>query len=92
MKQEFERYGMDDGLRKLTGVSQLVAATGLLTGLYISLLGLISVSGLCLMMIVAFGTRLKVRDSLNQTLPSFFFMMLNGYLTYKYLLLFLNDL
>lgn len=92
MKQEFDRYGMDDGLRKLTGVIQLIAALGLLSGLYISLLGLLSVSGLCLMMIVAFVTRLKVRDSLNQTLPSFFFMMLNGYLAYEYLLLFLNNL
>lgn len=90
MKEEFHRYGMGDGLRKLTGISQLSGAIGLFAGLQISLLGFLAASGLCLMMAVAFGTRLKVRDSLNQTLPSFFFMLLNGYLAYKYLLLILN--
>jgi hypothetical protein len=92
MKEEFHRYGMGDGLRKITGISQLIGAAGLLAGSYISLLGFISASGLCVMMIVAFGTRLKVRDPLNQTLPSFFFMLVNGYLAYEYLLLLLNDL
>ena len=90
MKAEFYRYGMGDGLRRVTGISQLIGAAGLFAGLQISLLGFLSSAGLCLMMAVAFGTRLKVRDSLNQTLPSFFFMMLNGYLAYKYLLLVLN--
>jgi len=90
MKAEFHRYGMNDGLRKLTGISQLLGAIGLFAGLCISLLGFLSASGLCLMMAVAFGTRLKVRDSLIQTLPPFFFMMLNDYLAYKYLLLVLN--
>ncbi|WP_340106227.1 DoxX family protein [Rhodohalobacter sp. 8-1] len=92
MKKEFHRYGMNDGLRRVTGISQLVGAIGLLTGIYFSLLGFLSASGLCLMMAVAFGTRLKIRDPLNQTLPSFFFMMLNGYLAYKYLLLVLKNL
>lgn len=93
MKEEFYRYGMGDGLRKLTGISQLIAAGALIAGFYISsLLGFLSASGLCVMMLVAFITRLKVRDSMNQTLPSFFFMMLNSYLAYKYLLLVLSDL
>lgn len=90
MKEEFHRYGMGDGLRRVTGISQLLGAVGLFAGLQISMLGFISASGLCLMMAVAFGTRLKIRDPLNQTLPSFFFMLLNGYLAYKYLLLVLN--
>lgn len=92
MKEEFHRYGMGDGLRKLTGISQLIGACGLLAGLYLSILGFLSAAGLSIMMLVAFSTRLRVRDSLNQTLPSFFFMMLNGYLAYKYLLLVLSDL
>ena len=92
MKEEFRLYEMDDRLRKLTGICQLLGAVGLLAGIYFSLLGLLSASGLCLMMTVAFGTRLKVRDPLNQTLPSFFFMVLNGYLAYEYLLLVLDDL
>ena len=92
MKEEFRRYEMDDRLRKLTGICQLLGAVGLLAGIQISLLGFLSASGLCLIMMVAFGTRIKVRDSLNQTLPSFFFMVLNGFLAYEYLLLVLDDL
>ncbi|MDR9419826.1 DoxX family protein [Gracilimonas sp.] len=92
MKEEFHRYGMGDGLRKLTGISQLIGACSLIAGLYFSIVGFLSAAGLCFMMLVAFGTRLRVGDSLNQTLPSFFFMMLNGYLAYKYLLLVLRDL
>ncbi|MCP9291541.1 DoxX family protein [Gracilimonas sediminicola] len=92
MKEEFIRYGMGDGLRILTGTAQLAGAAGLLAGLYISLLGLLATTGLTVMMAVAFGTRIKVRDSLNQTLPSFFFMLVNGFLAYKFLLLMLYDL
>lgn len=92
MKEEFHRYGLGDGLRKLTGISQLIGAGGLLGGLYITILGFISATGLCIMMIVAFSTRIKVRDSLNQTLPSFFFIILTGYLAYEYLMLVLKDL
>ncbi|MGN8224602.1 DoxX family protein [Gracilimonas sp. BCB1] len=87
MKEEFIRYGMGDGLRKLTGAAQLTGAVGLLAGLYFPLAGFLAASGLAFMMLVAFGTRIKVRDSLNQTLPSFFFMMVNAYLAYRYLLL-----
>lgn len=92
MKKEFYRYGMGDRLRMVTGIFQLAGAVGLLAGIYNSPLGFLSASGLCLMMTVAFGTRVKVRDSLNQTLPSFFFMVLNGYLAYEYLLLVLSNL
>jgi hypothetical protein len=92
MIKEFRRYGMSDNLRKLTGTLQLLGACGLLVGLYFNILGFIAAAGLSLMMLVAFATRLTVRDSLNQSLPSFFFMILNGYLTYDYLMITLNSL
>jgi uncharacterized protein with PQ loop repeat len=91
MIEEFRRYGMSDMLRKLTGTLQLLGACGLLAGLYINVLGLIAATGLSLMMLVAFATRLRVRDSLNQSLPSFFFIILNGYLAYNYLMLTLSS-
>lgn len=89
MIEEFRRYGMSDNLRKLTGTLQLFGATGLLIGLYFYILGFIAAVGLSLMMLVAFGTRITIRDSVNQSLPAFFFMILNGYLAYNYLLLLL---
>jgi len=91
MIEEFRRYGMSDTLRKLTGTLQLLGACGLLIGLYFYILGFIAATGLSLMMLVAFSTRIKVRDSLNESLPSFFFMILNSYLAYNYLMLILSS-
>ncbi|MCG2589083.1 DoxX family protein [Rhodohalobacter sulfatireducens] len=92
MIKEFVRYGMNDSLRKLTGITQLLGACGLVAGLYISIIGFFAAAGLSFMMLIAFITRLKIRDSLNQALPSFFFMTVNGYLAIRYLMLLLNDL
>lgn len=92
MIKEFHRYGMSDQLRKITGITQLLGACGLIAGLYVSIIGFFAAAGFSIMMLVAFMTRLKIRDPLNQTLPSFFFMIVNGYLAYKYLLLVLSDL
>jgi hypothetical protein len=82
---------MNENLRKLTGTLQLLGACGLLAGLFFSISGFLASAGLSFMMLVAFRTRLKIRDPLNQSLPSFFFMILNGYLAYNYLLLILSN-
>jgi hypothetical protein len=92
MIKEFHRYGMNDHLRKLTGTTQLLGACGLIAGLYISIIGFFAAVGLSFMMLIAFITRLKIRDSLAQSLPSFFFMVVNGYLATRYLVLVLSDL
>lgn len=83
---------MGDNLRKLTGTLQLLGAGGLLTGLIFSIPGFIGAAGLSLMMLIAFATRIRVRDAVIQSLPSFFFMLLNGYLAYLYMELILKDL
>lgn len=92
MIAEFRRYGMSDKLRILTGTLQVLGACGLLVGLVFNIPGFIGSAGLSLMMLIAFATRVRVRDSVNQSLPSFFFMILNGYLAYLYLGLILEDL
>jgi accessory gene regulator protein AgrB len=91
MIKEFVRYGMNDSLRKLTGITQLLGACGLVAGLYISIIGFFAATGLSFMMLIAFITRLKIRDSLNQSLPSLFFMVINGYLATSYLMLLVRD-
>lgn len=92
MIKEFHRYGMNDHLRKLTGTTQLLGASGLVAGLYISIIGFCAAAGFSVMMLIAFMTRLKIRDSLVRALPSFFFMIVNGYLATRYLMLVLRDL
>jgi len=79
LKQEFQRYGMGSQ-RALVGVLQLGAAIGLLAGLVQPWMGQTAAAGLALMMLVAVGVRIKIKDSLFQTMPALFYMVLNAYL------------
>lgn len=83
---EFERYGLPQ-YRILTGVLQLLGAAGILLGLLYPLLGALAAAGLTLLMMAGFFTRIKIKDNFLQTLPSFFYMVLNAYITYEYYLL-----
>jgi hypothetical protein len=84
MKDEFRRFGLPDSQRILTGVLQLLGAAGLIVGLYVSVLGVISAMGLALMMLVAFGVRMRIKDSFAESAPSLIFMVLNGYLAFEF--------
>ncbi|RKR85314.1 DoxX-like protein [Mucilaginibacter gracilis] len=81
MKQEFERYGLDR-FRKLVGLLQLLGGLGLLVGLIWQPALVISSGGLSLLMAIGFGVRLKMKDGFLQSLPSFIFMLLNGYICF----------
>jgi intracellular septation protein A len=77
MKSEFIRYGYD-GQRALTGVLQLLGATGLLVGYWFSpFLAASAAAGLGMMMVFGFGVRLKIKDSFLQTLPALIYAVLN---------------
>jgi hypothetical protein len=80
MFEEFRRFGLPDSQRILTGVLQLMGAAGLFAGLIFPLLGLLSSVGLSLMMLIAFGVRIRIKDGLAQSAPSLAFMFINGYL------------
>ena len=71
LKREFDRYGFGSQ-RALIGGLQLCAAVGLLVGL--------SQPGLALMMLVAVGVRIKIKDTFLQTTPALFYLVLNAYL------------
>jgi len=84
MKVEFNRYGLSRQ-RVLTGSLQIVGAIGLLLSLFYPFIGMLAAGGLTLLMILGFAVRLKIRDGVLATLPSLFFMGLNGYLFYLFL-------
>jgi uncharacterized membrane protein YkgB len=88
MIEEFKRFGMNAQQRKITGILQILAAIGLILGLRVSLLGVLSAGGLTAMMLVAFIVRLKIRDSFIQSVPSVLFMLINAWLTHTYYTLF----
>jgi uncharacterized membrane protein YphA (DoxX/SURF4 family) len=79
MKEEFERYGLDK-FRQFIGILQLLGGSGLLIGLAWPLVLIIASGGLSLLMMIGFGVRLKMKDGFWESMPSFIFMLLNGYI------------
>ena len=78
-KGEFDRYGLA-AQRPLVGALQLAAALGLVAGWDQPWIGRAASGGLALMMLVAVGVRIRIKDSLAQTTPAFFHLLLNAYL------------
>jgi uncharacterized membrane protein YphA (DoxX/SURF4 family) len=79
MHEEFERYGLEK-FRALTGYLQVLGGIGLLVGLKVPLILIISAAGLSLLMLMGFAVRVKMRDGFLLSLPSFLFMLLNLYI------------
>ena len=81
MKNEFKRFGLEK-IGTLTAILELLGAVGLLVGLKIQLILLISAGGLAMLMFLGVAVRVKVKDSLAISLPALFFMVLNLYIFY----------
>ncbi len=81
MQREFSRYGLAR-FRAMTGALQLLGAAGLMVGLQVPIIGQLAAAGLALLMLMGFGVRLKIKDSLWQSFPAFFYMVLNAYLVF----------
>ncbi len=80
MKREFERYRLGSQ-RTLVGGLQICAAIGLLAGLSQPWMGRAAAAGLALMMLVAVGVRIRIKDTLLQTIPALLYLALNAYLS-----------
>ena len=79
MKSEFKRFNLG-GLGLTIIILQFLGATGLLVGLLLNPILMISSFGLFLLMLLGLAVRIKLKDSLWVSLPAFFFMLLNGYI------------
>jgi hypothetical protein len=85
MADEFIRFGLDRKRRLLTGYLQLLGALGLLLGYSFSAkLAFAASAGLSLLMLFGFAVRIKIKDSLLQSLPSLVFALINLYICIKY--------
>ena len=67
----------------LTGLLEIMGGSGLLVGLKWPPVLWFSAAGLSLLMLIGFGVRIKMRDSLVQSLPSLVLMLLNAYILVK---------
>lgn len=82
MKSEFKRFGLEK-LGILTALLELTGATGLIVGLFINSILLVSSAGLAFLMLCGVAVRLKMRDNILVSLPALFYMILNSFIFYK---------
>ena len=78
MKAEFERFGLAR-FRRLVGVLECLGALGLLAGHFNRPVLVLAAAGLVLTMIMGIATRVRVGDSLVQTLPAIVLLALNAF-------------
>ena len=81
MKSEFKRFGLEKA-GALTAILELLGATGLLVGLKMQLILMISAGGLTVLMFLGIVIRIKVKDRLWSALPALFFLILNSYILF----------
>ena len=79
MKDEFKRFGLEKIGLTIT-LLEIIGALGLLVGLKIYFVLIISSFGLALLMLAGIIIRIKVKDGIWVTLPAFFYMVLNTYI------------
>jgi hypothetical protein len=79
MRQEFLRYGLG-ALRVWVGLLQWTAGMGLMAGMRVPWMGQGAAGGLTLMMLVAIGVRIRIKNTALQTMPAIFYFVLNAYL------------
>lgn len=77
MKSEFKRFGLAKA-GTITAVLEIAGAAGLLVGIKIQLILLISAGGLTVLMFLGVAIRIKVKDSFWKSLPALLFMLLNS--------------
>jgi uncharacterized membrane protein YphA (DoxX/SURF4 family) len=79
MVDDFERFGLSR-YRRFTGGIEMLGAIGLLAGLLVRPLAVVSAAGLSLLMLLGIIARIRVRDPLVQLMPAVFLMIVNAYL------------
>lgn len=79
MKTEFDRFGLPK-FATLIGILEILGGLGLLVGLKIHFILLLSSGGLALLMLLGVGVRIKVKDSILLATPAFLLMLLNLYI------------
>lgn len=79
MKDEFKRFGIEK-FKILTAILEILGGVGLLVGLKYPLILSVSSGGLFVLMILAVRVRIKLRDSLIESLPAIILVLINLYI------------
>jgi len=78
MEAEFKRYGLARFRRRI-GALECLGALGLVVGHFNRPVLVLAAAGLTLTMLVAIATRIRIRDSLAQTVPAIVLCVLNAF-------------
>lgn len=82
MKNEFKRFGLEK-IGLFTIFLEIIGALGLLIGLKLNIILLLSSLGLAVLMLAGLVVRIRLRDSIWISFPAFFYMALNTYIFCK---------
>lgn len=81
MKLEFKRFGLEK-FGALVAMLEILGALGLLLGISLPLILLISSGGLTILMFLGVLVRIKMKDSLLVSTPAAVYMLLNACIFY----------
>lgn len=79
MVEEFRRYGLSH-FRRLVGSLEVAGALGLSAGFAVRPFTVLSAAGLSVLMLFAVLARMRVRDSVLQTLPALVLLLVNVFI------------
>lgn len=82
MVEEFERFGLSR-FRRLTGTLEVLGAIGLAVGYLLPWVAVLSATGLAVLMLLGVGVRVRVRDSILETLPAVVLLVLNAWIAVR---------
>ncbi len=82
MKSEFQRWNLKKE-RKTIASCQLIGGVALIFGLEWNIILVMSSSFLGVMMLVAIGVRINVKDNISDILPAFAYLVLSGIILYE---------
>ncbi|TVZ51438.1 DoxX family protein [Dokdonia sp. Hel_I_53] len=71
MITEFDRFGLSESQRKITGAAQILGGLGILAGFLFNPLQVVALTGLALLMFMGWIIRLQTRDNFKAALPAF---------------------
>ncbi|MFT7616686.1 MAG: hypothetical protein ACI97A_000314 [Planctomycetota bacterium] len=81
MAREFERFGLEP-FRRTVGALEMIGAVGLVLSYKEPALGIAAAMGLGVLMFAGSVVRMRIQDTLVQSLPAMIFMLINFYLGY----------
>ncbi len=78
LKEEFQTYGLPDWVFYVVGFLKMACAVGLLVGIWVPSLSVLSATVLCFLMIGAVVMHLKVKDEVVKYIPASAMLLMSG--------------